>query len=209
MYYILYIYVLYFIYLCITVRPTQRRYLSWKLKKKPLHDVCGPGSSVSIVTGYGLDGPGIETRWWRSFSHLSRPALGPTQACRMGTGSFPGVKSGRGVTLTFHPHLVSWSWKNRVIPLLHLWAVRPVHSLSACTWVHFTFTPWCIHCVVVAVFSAACERYVCVTSAVTLGGRVLVYFQRNCITQCSFTCVVSSGLLTMRATDNWVVPTEV
>jgi hypothetical protein len=24
---------------------------------------CGPGSSVGIATGYGLDGPGIEFRW--------------------------------------------------------------------------------------------------------------------------------------------------
>ena len=40
---------------------------------------CGPGSSVGIVTGYGLDGPGIESRWERDFLHLSRPALGPTQ----------------------------------------------------------------------------------------------------------------------------------
>jgi len=27
----------------------------------------------------------------------------------MGTGSFPGVKSGRGVTLTPHPLLVPWA----------------------------------------------------------------------------------------------------
>jgi hypothetical protein len=40
---------------------------------------CGPGSSVVIATGYGLDGPGIESRWGRDFSHTSRPALGPTQ----------------------------------------------------------------------------------------------------------------------------------
>ena len=40
---------------------------------------AGPGSSVGIATGYGLDGPGIESRWGRNFSHLSRPALGPTQ----------------------------------------------------------------------------------------------------------------------------------
>jgi hypothetical protein len=40
---------------------------------------CGPGSSVSIEAGYGLDGPGIESRWDRDFQHLSRPALGPTQ----------------------------------------------------------------------------------------------------------------------------------
>jgi hypothetical protein len=41
----------------------------------------GPGSSVGIVTGYGLDGSGIES-WWgggRDFSHTSRPAVGPTQ----------------------------------------------------------------------------------------------------------------------------------
>jgi hypothetical protein len=25
--------------------------------------MCGPGSSVGIATGYGLDGPGIESRW--------------------------------------------------------------------------------------------------------------------------------------------------
>ena len=39
----------------------------------------GPGSSVGIATGYGLDGPGIESRWGRDFPHLSRSALGPTQ----------------------------------------------------------------------------------------------------------------------------------
>ena len=61
-------------------------------------------------------------------------------SCTMGTGSFPGAKSGRGVTLTPHPLLVPWSRKGRVIPLLSLWAVRPVQSLSACTSGHFTFT---------------------------------------------------------------------
>jgi hypothetical protein len=40
---------------------------------------CGPGSSVGVATGYGMDGPGIESRWGRDFSHLSRLALGPTQ----------------------------------------------------------------------------------------------------------------------------------
>jgi len=39
----------------------------------------GSGSVVGIATGYGLDGPGIESRWGRDFPHLSRPALGPTQ----------------------------------------------------------------------------------------------------------------------------------
>jgi len=45
----------------------------------PLLYLCGPGGSVSIATGYGLDGPGIEFRWGRDFPHLSRPALGSTQ----------------------------------------------------------------------------------------------------------------------------------
>jgi len=39
----------------------------------------GPGSSVGIATGYGLDSPGIESRRGRDIPHLSRPALGPTQ----------------------------------------------------------------------------------------------------------------------------------
>jgi hypothetical protein len=39
----------------------------------------GPGSSVGVVTGYGLDVPGIEFQWGPDFSQLSIPALGPTQ----------------------------------------------------------------------------------------------------------------------------------
>ena len=48
-------------------------------------------------------------------------------SCTNGIGSFLGVKSGRGVTLTPHPLLVP-------CPLR---AVRPVQNLSACTRVHF------------------------------------------------------------------------
>ena len=57
------------------------------------HHQRGRDSSVGIATRYGLDGPGIESRWGRDFPHTSRPALGPTQPpVQMGTGSFPGVK---------------------------------------------------------------------------------------------------------------------
>ena len=99
-----------------------------------------PGSSVGIATGYGLDGPGIESWWGARFSAPVQTSPGAHPASStMGTGSFLGVKSGRGVTLTPHPLLVPWSWKVRAIPLLPLWAVRPVHSLSACTRVHFTY----------------------------------------------------------------------
>jgi hypothetical protein len=67
----------------------------------------GPDSSVGTATGYGLDGPEIESRWRRDFPHVSRPALGPTHPpVQLGTGSFSEVKNGRGVTLTPHPLLV-------------------------------------------------------------------------------------------------------
>ena len=70
-----------------------------------------------------------------------RPWAHPA-SCSMGTGSFPGVKSGRGGTLTPHPLLLPWSRKSTAIPLLPLWAVLPVQSLSACTRVHFTISPY-------------------------------------------------------------------
>ena len=64
----------------------------------------GPSSSVGIATGYGLDGPGVESQWGRDFPHLSRPALGPTQLpVQWVPGLSLGVKCGRGVTLTPHP----------------------------------------------------------------------------------------------------------
>jgi len=67
----------------------------------------GPGSSVGIATGYGLDGPGKESRWGQDFSAPVQTGSGAHPAsCTMGTGSFPGVKSGRDVTLTSHPLLV-------------------------------------------------------------------------------------------------------
>ena len=56
-----------------------------------------PGSSVGIATGYGLDGPWIESRWGARFFAPVQTGPGAHPApCTMGTGSFPGVKSGRG-----------------------------------------------------------------------------------------------------------------
>jgi hypothetical protein len=100
-----------------------------------------PGSSVCIATGYGLGGPGIESRWRAIFSAPVQtvPVAHPT-SCTIGNGSFPGVNSGKGVKLTPHPLLVPCLWKSRAIPLLPLCAVRAVQSLSTCTIVHFTFT---------------------------------------------------------------------
>jgi hypothetical protein len=65
------------------------------------------GSVVDVATGYGLDGPGIESQWRARFSAPVQTGRGGHPAsCTMGIGSFPGVKSGRGVTLTPHPLLV-------------------------------------------------------------------------------------------------------
>jgi hypothetical protein len=68
-----------------------------------------------------------------------RPGAHPA-SCKKCTGSFPSVKSGRGLRLTPHPLLVPWSRKGKAIRLLLLWAVRRVQSLSDCTSVYFTIT---------------------------------------------------------------------
>jgi hypothetical protein len=101
-------------------------------------------SSYSELLRAGRSGDRIPVGEGGRFSaHVQNgPGAYPT-SCTMCTESFPGVKSGRGMTLTPHPLLVSWSWKGRAIPLLPLWAVRPVQSLSACTRVQFTFLPLC------------------------------------------------------------------
>ena len=52
---------------------------------------CGPGSVVGIATGYGLDGPGIESRCEARFSAPVQTGPGAHPAsCTMGTESFPG-----------------------------------------------------------------------------------------------------------------------
>jgi len=47
---------------------------------------------VGIATAYGLDGPGIDSRWGRDFPHLSGPALRPTQPPVEWVRAFPGSK---------------------------------------------------------------------------------------------------------------------
>jgi len=65
--------------------------------------IGGPGSVVGIATGYGVDGPGIESRWGRDFPPVQAGPGAHAASCTMVTGSLPGVKSGRGVKLTPHP----------------------------------------------------------------------------------------------------------
>jgi hypothetical protein len=65
---------------------------------------CRPGSSVGIATDYGLDGPGIESRWGGGDFPPVQTGPGAHPApWSMGTWSFPGGKCGRGVLLTTAP----------------------------------------------------------------------------------------------------------
>ena len=63
----------------------------------------GPGISVGIATGYGLDGPGIESEWGRDLPRVQTGPGAHPASYAMGTGFFPGAKTARGVTLTLHP----------------------------------------------------------------------------------------------------------
>jgi hypothetical protein len=83
--------------------------------------MSGPGSVVGIATTYGLDCPGIESRCGRFSAPVQTGPEAHTASCTMGTGSFPGVSCGRGVTLTHQPLLLPRSKiQNRAIPLLSL-----------------------------------------------------------------------------------------
>ena len=67
----------------------------------------GRDSSVGIVTRYGLDGPGIESRWGARFSSSVQIIPGAHVAsCRMGAGFLFAGPKGRGASLTTNSHLV-------------------------------------------------------------------------------------------------------
>jgi hypothetical protein len=64
------------------VLPSYKHVYNQSTSQKKLNiytlSTSGSGGSVGMATGYGMDGPRIESRWGRDFPHLSRPALGPT-----------------------------------------------------------------------------------------------------------------------------------
>jgi hypothetical protein len=57
--------------------------------------VCGPGSSVGIVNDYGLDGPGIESRWGDIFRTSPDRPWGPRSLLYNGYRVFLGSKAAR------------------------------------------------------------------------------------------------------------------
>ena len=120
--------------------------------------------SVSIATGFGLNDPGIESRWRRDFSHLSRLALGPPSFLFNGYRNFPGGKKRpecdadpltpssvvvkKEFSYTSTPPMSRTACSEPqclysiAIPLLPLWAVQPVQSLSTCTVELYLYSPY-------------------------------------------------------------------
>jgi hypothetical protein len=99
----------------------------------------GLGTVDGIATGYGLDGTGIESRWGGIFRTCPDRPWGPPILLYSGYQVSPRSKERPGPDADPSPLLVPWSRKGRAIPLLPLWAVRPVQNLSTCTRVTFTF----------------------------------------------------------------------
>jgi len=71
----------------------------------------------------GLDGPESNPSGDEIFPPVQTDPGAHPASCKMGTGSFPGVKCGRGVLLNTHPLLVPRSWKSRAITLRTIWAI--------------------------------------------------------------------------------------
>ena len=79
--------------------------------------IRGPGSSVGIATELRAGRPVIESWWGWDFPPVQTGLGAHSASYTMGTGSFPGVKCGRGVLLTTHSLPALRSWKSRAIPL--------------------------------------------------------------------------------------------
>jgi hypothetical protein len=71
-----------------------------------IHCHCSRDSSVGIATRYGLEGPGIESRWVEVFHAYPDRLRGPSNLLHNGYRVFPGSKGGRSVILTTHSLLV-------------------------------------------------------------------------------------------------------
>jgi hypothetical protein len=85
-----------------------------------LHALPSRGSSVSIVSDYGLDDQAIGVSSPAGAKDFSSNLCVQTgseahpASCTIGTGGpFPGAKRGRGLTLTTNPHLVPRSRMSR------------------------------------------------------------------------------------------------
>jgi hypothetical protein len=71
-------------------------YLLYRYNYMDKISVCGPGSSVGIATGYGLDGPGIASRWGEIFRNCADRPWGPSSLLYNGYRVFPGGRNRPG-----------------------------------------------------------------------------------------------------------------
>ena len=95
-----------------------------------------------MTTDYGLDSPRSNPRGEEIFPPVQTDPDAHPASCKMGIGSFPGVKCGRGVLLTTLPLLVPRSWKSRAIPLRTLWATTGLYREN---FYYFHYTTSTIH----------------------------------------------------------------
>ena len=102
--------------------------------------LSGPGRVVGISDWLraGLSGDRIPVGTRFSKPVQTSPGAEPI-LLNNGYRVFPGGKERPCRDADPSPLLVPWSRKSRAIPLLPLWAVRPVQGLNACTKVHFTY----------------------------------------------------------------------
>jgi hypothetical protein len=90
----------------------------------------------ALATGWSVRG--LNPGGGEFFRTCSDRSWGPPSLLYNGYQVFPRGKERPGRDVDPSPLLVPWSRKGKAIPLLPLWAVRPVQSLSACIMVHFT-----------------------------------------------------------------------
>ena len=82
----------------------------------------GRDSSDSVVTRYGMDGPGIKSQRGARFSAPSRPALGPTQPPIQWVPPPSSAKVKERVGLHFYsPSWPSWPVLGEIYPFLNLY----------------------------------------------------------------------------------------
>ena len=99
------------------------------------HLYMGRDSAVGIETRYGLDGPGIESRWGEIFRTRPDRPWGPPSLLYNGYRVFPGGKAAG-----------AWSWKGRAIPLLTLWAFVACYRENLYVYHSIYITEQCVWC---------------------------------------------------------------
>ena len=106
---------------CVCVCSHTRHLLEVKFHLS--HNLGPAERTLGIATRYGLEGPGIESRWGKIFRIYPDRLRGPPILLCNWYRVFPGGKGGRGVMLTAHPLLVARLRKSLAIPPLTPWVL--------------------------------------------------------------------------------------